>query len=170
MKSGLAPTQTWEPLVDRLKGAGQEGIPFMYFSAPISPRTTSRQLLETYTALWKLARYAVEKYGAREGDGDAGEMSYNMAFTDDAMVILPRRAEGLAVPTGLPEPAPRVTGLVAANGTVLGGTVLVKDVVEWEVLRGDGGRLGVVLEGIGIPFSAFRGEILGWKTGGGGSL
>jgi ATP adenylyltransferase len=174
MKTGLASTQTWEPLTDQLP-AGQAKIPFTYFSAPISQKATPKQLHDTYMALHKLACYAVEKYIARNPDGGmsmdrelektgATPISYNLAFTDSVMVILPRRAEGMVFPTRLPEPEPQETGFVALNGTVLGGTLLVKDILEWDALRGDGGKLKMVLERIGIPFSAFQGEILGWKA------
>ncbi|KFY25626.1 hypothetical protein V493_04551 [Pseudogymnoascus sp. VKM F-4281 (FW-2241)] len=84
------------------------------------------------------------------------------------MAILPRMAEGMALPTGLEEP--KETGVVALNGTVLGGTLLVKDELEWEALRGDGGKMRELLERIGIPFSAFAGEILGWKGSPNGAL
>lgn len=50
----------------------------------------------------------------------------------------------------------RVLGPVAVNGTVLGGTVMVRTGEEWDALRGGGGGGGgrlleEVLEAVGIP-------------------
>ncbi|OBT76831.1 hypothetical protein VF21_04467 [Pseudogymnoascus sp. 05NY08] len=169
MREGLG-EEGWELLADGL-AEKQAKIPFTYFAAPIRGGEGKEKLLETYLALHKMARYAMdtfEKRVGKEGGGGGEEMSYNLAFTDSSMVILPRRVEGMAFPTGLEDP--KETGMVALNGTVLGGTLLVKDELEWKALREDGGKLKEVLERIGIPFSAFAGEILGWKGAPSGAL
>lgn len=162
MRQGLDEGAKWELLADGLAEA-QTKLPFTYFVAPIKGGTSPEKLHETYLALHKMARYAVDTFAKRSGEGgeEGGEMSYNLAFTDSTMVILPRRWEGLAFPTGLKDP--KETGVVSLNGTVLGGTLLVKDELEWEALKRDGGMLKELLREIGIPFSAFAGEVLGWK-------
>lgn len=167
MRKGLGEGAKWELLADGLAEA-QAKIPFTYFAAPIKARTSPEKLHETYLALHKLAKYAMDTFAKRTGAETGEEMSYNLAFTESLMVILPRRAEGMAFPTGREEP--KETGVVALNGTVLGGTLLVKDELEWEALKGDGGKLKGLLEKIGIPFSAFAGEILGWKGAPNGAL
>jgi ATP adenylyltransferase len=167
MRKGLGEGK-WELLADGL-AEKQAKIPFTYFAAPIRGSESKEKLLETYLALHKMARYAMDTFEKRAGtEGGEEEMSYNLAFTDSSMVILPRRAEGMSFPTGLEDP--KETGVVALNGTVLGGTLLVKDELEWKALREDGGKLKEVLERIGIPFSAFAGEILGWKGAPSGAL
>lgn len=175
MRAGLeGEEESWEPLTDRLM-EDQAKIPFTYISAPIPRKVTPKQLHDTYMALYKLACYAVEKYAAQNpGEGmeldrelektGGAPISYNLAFTDKMMVILPRRTGGMAVPTGLETPQPQETGLIELNGTVLGGTLLVKDKLEWDALRDNEGGLTSLLERIGIPFSAFQSEILGWKA------
>ncbi|KFY72837.1 hypothetical protein V499_07040 [Pseudogymnoascus sp. VKM F-103] len=167
MREGLGEGE-WDLLADGL-AEKQAKIPFTYFAAPIRGGEGKEKLHETYLALHKMARYAMDTFEKRAGtDGGGEEMSYNLAFTDSSMIILPRRAEGMAFPTGLEDP--KETGVVALNGTVLGGTLLVKDELEWKALREDGGKLKEVLERIGIPFSAFAGEILGWKGAPSGAL
>ncbi|KFY07839.1 hypothetical protein V492_06781 [Pseudogymnoascus sp. VKM F-4246] len=167
MRKGLEDAK-WELLADGLAEA-QAKIPFTYFAAPIRGGESPEKLHETYLALHKMAKYAMDIYTKRTGEGGGEEMSYNLAFTDSSMVILPRRAEGSAFPTGLEDP--KETGVVALNGTVLGGTLLVKDELEWKALRGDGGKtLKGLLEKIGIPFSTFAGELLGWKGAPNGAL
>jgi ATP adenylyltransferase len=42
-------------------------------------------------------------------------------------------------------------GSVALNGTVLGGTLLVKSEAEWNALRNDESKLKGILSAIGFP-------------------
>ncbi|KAL5354823.1 bifunctional AP-4-A phosphorylase/ADP sulfurylase [Pseudogymnoascus australis] len=162
MREGLEEGAKWELLADGLADA-QAKIPFTYFAAPIKEGESAEKLHETYLALHKMASYAMDTFAKRPGEFGEGskDMSYNLAFTDNQMVILPRRWEGLSFPTGLEDP--KETGVVALNGTVLGGTLLVKDELEWEALKRDGGMLKELLNEIGIPFSTFAGDVLGWK-------
>ncbi|KFZ04637.1 hypothetical protein V502_10000, partial [Pseudogymnoascus sp. VKM F-4520 (FW-2644)] len=167
MRQGLDEGAKWELLADGLAEA-QAKLPFTYFAAPIKGATSPEKLHETYLALHKMARYAMDTFVKRTGGEEGEEMSYNLAFTESTMVILPRRWEGLAFPTGLKDP--KETGVVSLNGTVLGGTLLVKDELEWEALKRDGGMLKELLREIGIPFSAFAGDVLGWKGAPSGAL
>lgn len=93
-------------------------------------------------------RYPDEKVVVgQEGEGEDREgkavISYNLALTTDAMAICPRRREGAMVRDGL--------GPVAINGTVLGGTVMVKTGEEWDALRRGGDGLFGLLKAVGIP-------------------
>ncbi|OBT54431.1 hypothetical protein VE04_04382 [Pseudogymnoascus sp. 24MN13] len=118
MREGLGEGE-WDLLADGL-AEKQAKIPFTYFAAPIKGNHSPEKLHETYLALHKMARYAMDTFEKRAGtDGGGEEMSYNLAFTDSSMIILPRRAEGMAFPTGLEDP--KETGVVALNGTVPGG-------------------------------------------------
>lgn len=160
MHKGLAEGARWELLADGLTEL-QAKIPFTYFAAPIKGGESPEKLHETYLALHEMARYAIDAFRKRTKRDEGEEMSYNLAFTDKLMVILPRVWEGLAFPTGLDDP--KETGVVALNGTILGGTLLVKDELEWKALQKDGGMLRELLREIGVPFSEFSGEILGGR-------
>lgn len=74
-------------------------------------------------------------------------ISYNLGFTSRAFVLCPRASEGLEVQSS----AGKTVGLIALNGTVLGGTLLVKSEEEWDVLRNDESKLTAILQAIGVP-------------------
>jgi ATP adenylyltransferase len=63
------------------------------------------------------------------------------------MVLCPRASEGMKIKDSNGEDI----GLVALNGTVLGGTLLVKSEAEYSALRNDKSRLVDVLSAIGFP-------------------
>ena len=110
-----------------------------------------------YNALYQRAKQSVDEFISRNqgqlslhdtADGDL-PISYNMAMTLDGMAIVPRRSEGHM----LKREDGSDIGYVQLNGTLLGGTLMVKYEEEWDVLRGDSGKLDAVLEAIGIPRS-----------------
>ncbi|KAG5969443.1 hypothetical protein E4U58_001445 [Claviceps cyperi] len=74
-------------------------------------------------------------------------ISYNLGLTSTRMVLCPRLSEGGSV---LDQDGHEV-GRLSLNGTLLAGTALVKNVVEWDTLRGQPSRLVDVLRRIGIP-------------------
>lgn len=63
------------------------------------------------------------------------------------MVLCPRASEGTKIKGSNGEDV----GPVALNGTVLGGTLLVKSEAEWDALRDDESKLKYVLSTIGFP-------------------
>ena len=63
------------------------------------------------------------------------------------MVLCPRAAEGMKISNNSGDEV----GSVSLNGTVLGGTLLVKNEDEWDALRNDESKLKDVLSIIGIP-------------------
>jgi ATP adenylyltransferase len=63
------------------------------------------------------------------------------------MVLCPRVSEGTKIKDSNREDV----GPVALNGTVLGGTLLVKREAEWVALRNDESKLKDVLSAIGFP-------------------
>ncbi len=73
--------------------------------------------------------------------------SYNLALTDRAMVICPRLLEGLQIKDSNGD----LLGPISLNGTILGGTLLVKSEQEWETLRNDEEKLKDILQAIGLP-------------------
>jgi ATP adenylyltransferase len=62
------------------------------------------------------------------------------------MVLCPRTSEGAKIKSDSGE----LIGPISLNGTVLGGTLLVKSEAEWDTLRNDESRLEEVLKSIGI--------------------
>lgn len=110
-----------------------------------------------YNALYHRAKQAVDDFISKKtgelslhdtADGDL-PISYNMAMTLDGMAIVPRRSEGHM----LKRDDGSDIGYVQLNGTLLGGTLMVKYEEEWDVLRRDSGKLDGILEAIGIPRS-----------------
>lgn len=76
-------------------------------------------------------------------------ISYNLGMTNTSIALIPRRAEGLVIST--PGQESRNTEPVALNGTVLAGTLLVKNEFEWTTLKNDETKLLAVLKAIAIP-------------------
>lgn len=158
-------------------GHGSSGsvLPFLTFSERLGKGLSPRSLRSVYLRLYRQACAAVEGrpippakqrrvavageedeerlYSSDEEyeDGDGLEtearISYNIAMTHDAMIILPRLADGDVVRDG----EGKEVGKLALNGTVLAGTALVKSQAEWDALAGDGGaQLWRILEKIGV--------------------
>ena len=71
--------------------------------------------------------------------------SYNLAMTPGIMAICPRRSESAPIP-GLDS-----SHSVSINGTILGGTLMVKEQQEWDALRDTPHALDSILESIGYP-------------------
>lgn len=84
-------------------------------------------------------------------------MSYNLAMTSSSMLICPRTSEGGALhEPGYDSPSQgrrNDSGKVSVNGTVLAGTIMVREEAQWEALKGEMGEglLRKVLEDVGVP-------------------
>ena len=74
-------------------------------------------------------------------------ISYNLAITTRAMVMCPRRNEGLM----LKRSDGSDVGFVALNGTLLGGTLMVKEREVFEKLIAEQRSLERVFESAGLP-------------------
>lgn len=133
-------------------------IPFTHFGRRFESEPSGDELLRTYNELYKLARQAVERFivanpqqlALHSTDGGNLPISYNMAMTTNGMVVLPRRAEGAMCRR---DDGSEV-GFVALNGTILGGTLMVKHQQEWNLLRAKPEVLDQLLLAIGIPKEA----------------
>ncbi|KAF5018256.1 hypothetical protein F66182_9772 [Fusarium sp. NRRL 66182] len=82
-------------------------------------------------------------------------ISYNMAMTKDTLVVCPRLAEGVS----LKNQDGDVLGTISFNGTLLAGTALVKNELEWEALKRDPEALHHVLKDVGVPTAFENGKI-----------
>jgi len=129
-------------------------MPFTYFTAEIKEGVTSGQLHAIYIDLHNKACLVSGKLAIGGSEEMESPISYNLALTSSAMIICPRTCEGIYIESIDGE---RV-GPVSLNGTVLGGTLLVKSEAEWVSLRYDKSKLKDVLNSIGInPFDTRHG-------------
>jgi len=131
-------------------------LPFVHFGASLPRDPSPRLLHQIYKSLYDAAATSVHTYiGSNPGDlelhsTEAGALpiSYNLAMTIDSMIICPRRREGKVVK--------RRDGtdiaFVAFNGTLLAGTLMVKNEELYRVLQGDSAELEAVLAAVGIPW------------------
>ncbi|KAK7428595.1 bifunctional AP-4-A phosphorylase/ADP sulfurylase [Neonectria magnoliae] len=164
MKDGLAADGVWSVLADTLTS---RSAPFATFAAKISLDMPAQDLHAVYLRLYRQACRAVAAH-ARETPIDevtvedeaeaAGEarISYNMALTKDTLVVCPRLAEGAVI---LGEDG-AVLGTLSLNGTLLAGTALVKNEVEWEALKKDPEGLLQVLKRIGVTDEVVHGNLV----------
>ena len=151
----------WQLLIDRMnqKCNGHAdlfydpSLPFKHYATSIPPEPTSSLLYRKYLALYRAAAGSV--HPSEEGSASGGDsvsknpieatISYNLAMTLETMAICPRRSESADIPSKGGETS------VAINGTILGGTLMVKDEEEWRNLREDRALLDHVLSSIGLP-------------------
>lgn len=145
MRSGIDPDTTWNVLVDSLTGSSPPDLPFKYFAATMPSNAPPKQLREIYLELyWK----ACKASGIQAEDNTpTSSISYNLGFTDKAFVLCPRTNEGIKIESSNGE----MLGPIALNGTVLGGTLLVKTESEWDTLKSETSKLMQILTSIGIP-------------------
>jgi sulfate adenylyltransferase (ADP) / ATP adenylyltransferase len=168
MMEPALPGTEWQPLIDSMTEPLPDHptilinpkLPFFHFamSIPVSPDAGTLQ--QIYHRLYDRASRSLQswKQGAPPED-TAGTnhttetlISYNLAMTTRAMAICPRRNETAMLSTTSGE------GSVPVNGTILGGTLMVKELSEWDALRNGHVRIDEVLKEIGIPSLGSLGE------------
>ncbi|KAF2756559.1 HIT-like protein [Pseudovirgaria hyperparasitica] len=150
---------SWTLMTDRIIASSEKLLPFAYFhvkfTSDISPGQLHREYLNLYNAAERSVRtYISSSCGDLQlhptGGGDL-PISYNLAMTSEGLIIAPRRREGIAVRDDQ-------EGFVALNGTVLSGSLMVKDALEYEILQKRLHVLDELLISIGIPHHAEDGE------------
>ena len=156
--------KAWRPLIEMMRDPFLEhrnlnhisSLPLQHFAMKIPERPTAEQLGHIYHKLLDTAQNAASSWltGSASditGDGQSGtdaSISYNLAMITDKMAICPRQREVANFPTE------RGEGSVALNGTVLGGTLMVKERSEWDTLRHGHVDVDDILEQVGIPLPA----------------
>lgn len=154
---------SWQPLIDVVSSqppaSGSQyrclsHFPFAHFALPLPSNPSAETLHAIYISLYRTALATAK--GKSGGDFDAkatsgpAAISYNLAMTDSVMMICPRRNESSRIPV---DPAVSrdiaEAGVIALNGTVLGGTLMVKAEAEWDLLRRSPETLANVLTEIG---------------------
>lgn len=160
MRNGINVEQRWSVLADKLAekpgmyiGIGFKddfltviAMPFTYFWSAVSEDSTAQQRHSIYITLHKKAVQAMDGRTPAAGNGRGSPISYNLAITNQCMVICPRTSEGLVIKSSKGEPI----GPVNLNGTLLAGTLLVKSEAEWDALQRDESKLEDILSSIGI--------------------
>lgn len=162
MMNPQSPGTEWQPLIDLITEQLPDypeilrnfSLPFCHYAMNIPEDPGPEQLKWIYHHLYEIAsksvhcgdegRSLVEHIAVDSNRGDAS-ISYNLAMTSRAMAICPRSSENATVPTTSGQ------GSVAVNGTILGGTLMVKERSEWEAFRQSRIVIDDVLAEIGIP-------------------
>jgi sulfate adenylyltransferase (ADP) / ATP adenylyltransferase len=156
-----SPEAEWRPLIDTMTEALPDdlsisinpSLSFCHYAMRIPQDPDTGILQHTYHCLYKYASKAV-RFGAEEHCPEHAEIddaseeasiSYNLAMTTQTMAICPRRSETAKIPTTAGE------GSAAVNGTILGGTLMVKELSEWEALQESQATIDDVLAEIGLP-------------------
>ena len=152
----------WQLLTDRMKEECEDNpgllcdptLPFRHYAISIASSPSSKELHQSYLTLYRAAVEAMrmteesaERDQAEAKDSMEATISYNLAMTKDRIAIAPRRSEAADLPSE------DSTASVAINGTILGGTLMVKGEKEWQSLRQSSSVLDNVLTTIGVPIS-----------------
>ena len=77
-------------------------------------------------------------------------ISYNLAMTTTTMAICPRTSESGRL-ANVTTNEDKSSSVVALNGTILAGTLMVKTKSEWDRLRQDPEQLRALLRSVGVP-------------------
>lgn len=112
-----------------------------------SPETLHQIYNSLLEQACSLTKRTIEDDGEDTGSEKMSPISYNLALTDRAMVLCPRMSEGLQINSGNGD----LIGPISLNGTILGGTLLVKTEQEWDALIKNEEKLKDVLQAIGVP-------------------
>ncbi|KAF2438668.1 hypothetical protein P171DRAFT_458360 [Karstenula rhodostoma CBS 690.94] len=155
----------WDVLIDSILTSGTEDastkvvqhakLPFAHFAYKFTSEPSGAQLVQMYNDLYRQAKQAIDGFISthpgqlslhESAEGDL-PISYNMAMTTKGIAIVPRRNEGHM----LRRDDGTDIGFVQLNGTLLGGTLMVKFQEEWDTLRQHPKTLDDILEAIGIP-------------------
>jgi len=165
--AGQSDKEHWRLLLDSMNQAleGDEksgflsnlSLPFRHFALPIPPQPTSTSLHHLYLSLYCQAVDYVHRFRGVAPEPSQGDdprsppgaaISYNLAMTVDAMAICPRRSESTSLPLAA------TNNEIDINGTILGGTLMVKDEEQWDTLKQEHGILDEVLGQIGFPVNS----------------
>jgi ATP adenylyltransferase len=163
--------ESWVPLIDRVVAATSEesgfkklaNLPFKHFALPLDESASSDTLFQAYLALYRAAVEAAAAAGSSHWSSEEkmaklaqtsgpSAISYNLAMTESAMMIVPRRSETAHIfPQSSQPPAEAEHGKVSLNGTILAGTLMVKQQSEWDDLRNRPDKINFLLAAVGIP-------------------
>ena len=173
---GEGKRSVWRPLIDVAVEEGgskskahpeyrwSDRLPFAHFALPLPSNPSAETLHAIYLSLYRAAVAAAaagegksHEHDPHQTDGEA-VISHNLAMTESAMMICPRRNESASISLSKKGVDDEVAeaGVIALNGTILAGTLMVKAEAEWNELRRDPEALGSVLAAIGYPAEVVR--------------
>lgn len=150
-------SSSWRPLIDAVFESKSESeyrhldkLPFAHFALPLPPNPSADTLHAIYLSLYRAAVSTVKAADggnvSHAGDADTpggasasgpAAISYNLAMTESAMMICPRCNETAQIYPPGSDDAVVGSGVIALNGTILAGTLMVKAEAEWNELRRD---------------------------------
>ena len=140
-------------------------LPFAHFALPLPPNPSADILHAIYLSLYRAAVSTAKAAEDTNLNGDGAQssgpaaISHNLAMTESAMMICPRRNETAHISVdenaaGGDDGSIVESGILALNGTILAGTFMVKAEAEWNELRRNPeilvGALGTVGFGAGL--------------------
>ena len=156
----------WWPLVDLMGEPGvADNVPFQCFHVRLGDQPAPEELFHMYLGLYHKAVVAVmERRGRQRSpspkvdvavNATASEISYNLAMTVNTLALCPRMNEGFNMKAAFDGTEWRKSdpiGRVEVNGTILAGTLMVKNEQEWGYLRENKNQrpLKDLLEAIGV--------------------
>ena len=135
-------------------------LPFQYQARSIPQDVQPDQLYQIYTDLYEAALGAAQAFAnaypqhLQLHSTEQGQLpiSYNLAMTSTRMALCPRRSEGKSIKRN----DGNVIDFVALNGTILGGTLMVKNAELFDLLKEDTSTLETILQEAGIPAPSTR--------------
>ncbi|UPK89221.1 hypothetical protein LCI18_000156 [Fusarium solani-melongenae] len=159
MKDGLGPDSPWsvvadKPTVkDKLLGNIVTNLPFTAIARNISGMDAD-QLHTTYLDMYQkgcIVEATITRPPKHESESPLegpSRISYNLAMTKDTMVLLPRLSDKIHLEDDEAKPL----GIkLSVNGTILAGTVLVKEEHDYRTIQQFPGALKRGLQHIGVP-------------------
>ncbi|WAO88703.1 Hypothetical protein NCS54_00606300 [Fusarium falciforme] len=165
MKDGLGPDSPWSIVADKLTvkdklfGTIVAKLPFTAIARNISGMNAD-QLHLTYLDMYQkgcMVEATITRDPKHESephlDGPS-RISYNLAMTKDTMVLLPRLSDKIHLEDDEGKPL----GIkLSVNGTILAGTVLVKEYHDYKTIQQFPGALTRGLQHIGVPSYLYPG-------------
>ena len=126
-----------------------ETLPFTHFHTSIPKDPDPVDLMEKYWMLYEKAEAVLTGKPAVINRKRAN-ISYNLAMTTTTMAICPRTSESGRLMDATSD-EDQNSGVVALNGTILAGTLMVKTKSEWNGLRENPEQLRDLLQSVGVP-------------------
>ncbi|RSM17790.1 hypothetical protein CDV31_003397 [Fusarium ambrosium] len=167
MKDGLGPDSPWSVVADMLTvkdkqfGTITAHLPFTVVARNISGMD-SDQLHRTYLDMYQkgcMVEATVTLHPKHEIEPPLegpSRISYNLAMTKDTMVLLPRLSDKIHLEDAEEKP---LGVKLSVNGTILAGTVLVKEEHDYRVIQKFPRALKRGLERIGVPSYRYPGPL-----------
>lgn len=167
MKDGLGPDSPWSIVADKLTvkdkpfGTIVAKLPFTAIARNVSGMDAG-QLHSTYLDMYRtgcMVEATITRHQKHETEpplNGPSRISYNLAMTKDTMVLLPRLSDKIH----LQDDKGKSLGIkLSVNGTILAGTVLVKEEHDYKTIKQFPGALKRGLQRIGVPYYLYPGPL-----------